>query len=179
MNTTFERLNTRLAEIVDMRKAVAILYWDEQTMMPSAGAHLRAEQLATLGRMAHELFIADETGRLLDELRSYEDSLDPESNEASLIRVTRDDYEKAVRVPAELRAEITRASSEGQQVWLKAKAESDFASFLPVLERHVELKHRYVECFDRDGEVYDILLDDYERGMTTAEVRTVFDKLKR
>ena len=108
-NPIFERLRARLAEIYDLRSATALLYWDQQTIMPRAGAAARAEQLATLSRMTHELFVADETGKLLEELRAYEDSLDPDSFEASLIRVTRRDYEKSVRVPADLRAEMSRA----------------------------------------------------------------------
>jgi carboxypeptidase Taq len=177
-NPTFDRLRTRLGEIHDLRSATALLYWDQQTIMPPAGAATRAEQVATLSRMTHELFVADETGRLLEELRPYEDSLDPESFEASLIRVTRRDYEKAVRVPAELRAEMSRAGSQGMQVWAKAKAESDFEAFLPALERNLELRFRYVECFDPAEEPYDVLLDDYEEGMKTAEVRRIFAELK-
>jgi carboxypeptidase Taq len=175
---TFVKLKTRLAEIEDLRKSLSILYWDQQTMMPPAGATIRADALATLSRMVHEHFVAPETGRLLDELDSYESSLDPDSDEASLIRVTRVDYEKAVRVPPELRAEMSRASSEGYQVWQRAKPANDFASYLPVLERNVELRRRYVECFEPHEETYDVLLDDYERGMTTAEVRAIFDELK-
>jgi carboxypeptidase Taq len=174
----YDTLKARLAQIVDLRRAARLLFWDQQTMMPQAGAPVRAEQLATLDGMAHELFVADETGKLLEELRSYEESLDPESDEASLIRVTRQDYEKAVRVPADLRAEMTRAGSQGLQAWIAAKASSDFSSFLPSLERNVELRHRYVECFDPQDEPYDLLLDDYERGMKTAEVRSIFDRLK-
>lgn len=177
-NPTFDRLRTRLGEIHDLRSATALLYWDQQTIMPPAGAAARAEQVATLSRMTHELFVADETGRLLEELRPYEDALDPESFEASLIRVTRRDYEKAVRVPAELRAEMSRAGSQGMQVWAKAKAESDFEAFLPALERNLELRFRYVDCFDPAEEPYDILLDDYEEGMKTAEVRRIFAELK-
>ena len=62
---------------------------------------------------------------------------------------------------------------------MKAKAESDFASFLPSLERIVELKLA-VRRLRREGaaERYDVLLDDYEPQMTTAEVRTLFDELK-
>ena len=177
-NPTFERLRTRLAELHDLRSATALLYWDQQTIMPSAGAAGRAEQVATLSRMTHELFVDDETGRLLEELRGFEESLDPDSFEASLIRVTRRDYEKAVRVPAELRAEMSRAGSHGMQVWAKAKAESDFASFLPALERNLDLRFQYVDCFDPSDEPYDVLLDDYEEGMKTAEVRRIFDELK-
>jgi carboxypeptidase Taq len=174
----YDELTARLAPIVDLRRAASILLWDQQTMMPPAGAGVRSEQLATLQRTAHELFVSDETGRLLEEVRSYEESLDPESDEASLIRVTREDFEKAVRVPADLRAEMTRAGSQGLQAWIKAKAASDFEAFLPALERNYELRRRYVECFEPAEEPYDILLDDYERGMKTAEVRTIFDRLK-
>jgi carboxypeptidase Taq len=179
MTPTFEKLKTRLAEIQDIRKATALLYWDQQVMMPRAGAPGRGEALATLSRMAHELFIADETGRLLDELRSYEETLDRESDEASLIRVTRQDYEKDRRVPPELRAELSRAAAEGFQVWREAKSKADFDMYLPVLERNVGLIRRYVECFDPGDETYDVLLDDYERGMKTAEVRSTFDTLKQ
>ena len=91
----------------------------------------------------------------------------------------RRDYEKAVNVPASLRAEMARAAAEARPVWVKAKAESDFASFLPSLERIVELKLQYVDCVaDGAAERYDVLLDDYEPQTTTAEVRTLFDELK-
>jgi SAM-dependent methyltransferase len=73
---------------------------------------------------------------------------------------------------------MSRASSEGYQVWQRAKPANDFAAYLPVLEKNIDLRHRYVECFDPREETYDVLLDDYERGMTTAEVREIFDELK-
>ena len=175
---TFTALKTRLAEIADLRKAASLLSWDQQVMMPRAAAPGRAEQLATLDRTAHEWFVSEETGRLLEAARSYEESLDPDSDDASLIRVARRDYEKASRVPPDLRAELTRAASHGYQTWQEAKAGADFARFLPALERNVELKRRYIECFDPVPEPYDVLLDDYERGMTTAEVTAIFDELK-
>jgi carboxypeptidase Taq len=178
MNPTFERLRTHLAQIVDLRRTSSILFWDQQTMMPAAGAAARGEQRATLERLAHELFTAAETGRLLEEVRSYEETLDPDSDEAAIVRVARADHEKATRVPADLRAEMTRAASAGLQAWAEAKGKSDFSIFLPALERNVELRRRYIECFEPADEPYDILLDDYERGMKTAQVRAIFDELK-
>jgi carboxypeptidase Taq len=84
-----------------------------------------------------------------------------------------------VNVPASLRAKMARAAAEARPVWVKAKAESDFASFLPSLERIVELKLEYVDCVaDGAAERYDVLLDDYESQTTTAEVRALFEELK-
>jgi carboxypeptidase Taq len=179
VNGSFEALRGRLAEITDLQRTGGLLFWDQRTKMPPAGAEARAETLATIGRIAHEKFVDAELGRLLDELRSYEDGLDPESFEASLIRVARHDYEKATRVPPELTADMRRAGAMGLKAWQKARAEKDFSQLLPALERNLELKHRYVECFPPGDETYDTLLDDYEQGMKTAEVRSVFDELKR
>jgi carboxypeptidase Taq len=171
-------LRERLAEISDLQSALFVLGWDQRVMMPALGAPARAEALATLGRNAHEKFTSDEIGRLLEKLRPLEESLPYDSDDASLIRVTRRDWEKNRRVPAELRAETIRAASQGQHVWAKARAENDFASFLPVLERNLELKKRYVECFEWDDSPYTPLLDDFEPLMQTTEVAEVFDTIK-
>jgi carboxypeptidase Taq len=173
----YARLKQRLAVVTDLRTAMELLFWDQTVMMPSAGAEVRAEQLATLQRLAHEHFVDDEVGRLLDELRPYEESLPVESDEASLIRVARRDWEKDRRVPTELTAEMTKLASEAMEVWARARQESDYPSFQPWLDRTLELKRRYIECFDVD-DPYDALLDDYEPGLATADVRTVFERLK-
>jgi carboxypeptidase Taq len=178
VNKAYDRLKERLAEVTDLTRVARLLFWDQQTMMPPGGTGSRAHQLATVRRTIHELFTAEETGRLLDELRGFEESLDRESNEASLIRVVRRDYEKARRVPPELQGKIAHAASEGLRAWAEAKDTSDFERFLPALERNIDLTRRYIDCFDGGQEPYDILLDDYERGMKTEQVRAIFDRLK-
>jgi carboxypeptidase Taq len=174
----FAELKNRLAEIHDLRRAQEVLFWDQTVMMPPGGGPVRGAQLTTLDRIAHERFIAPEIGTLLDELAPYEDGLDYDSDDASLIRTTRRDWEKARRVPAELAAEMVGAGAEAHDVWAKAREENDYATFLPHLERALDLKRRYIDCFEGYDEPYDVLLDDYEPGMKTVEVREVFDELK-
>jgi carboxypeptidase Taq len=178
MEQRLAELKTRLAEINDLGKASALLAWDQRVMMPPAGAGVRAEQLATLSRIMHDRFTGPEIGRLLEELEPYGESLPFDSDDASLIRVTRRDYDKAVRVPADLRFEMSRAASHGYDAWHEARATSNFELLRPHLERNVELRLRYVECFAPYDDPYDPLLDDYEPGMKTAEVSEVFDALK-
>src|SRR3954469_19764190 len=113
MEQRLAELKTRLAEINDLGKTAALLGWDQRVFMPPAGGPARAEQLATLSRIVHERFTDPEVGRLLEELEPYGESLPYESDAASLTRTTRHDYEKAVRAPAELRVEISRAASHG------------------------------------------------------------------
>src|SRR5689334_22208258 len=133
MADALEQLKERMAEVQDLGKIARLLSWDQQTMMPSAGTAHRADQFSTLLRIAHERFTDPEIGKLLDELQPLEDSLEPDSDDAALIGLVRRDYEKAVNVPASLRAEMARASAEARPVWGEAKAEAGFASFLPWL----------------------------------------------
>jgi carboxypeptidase Taq len=178
MEHRLRELRERLNEVSDLGRAARLLGWDQQVMMPRGGAAARAEQLATVGRIAHERFVSPDIGRLLEQLRAYEESLPADSDDASLIRVTRRDWERATRVPSELRAELLRSASIAQEAWIEARAESAFSLFLPHLERNLELRRRYIDCFEPAAEPYDILLDDYEEGTTTAEVTAVFDRLK-
>src|SRR5579862_3156404 len=174
MADALEQLKERLIEVQDLGKIARVLSWDQQTKMPPAGTQHRAEQFSTLLRVAHEKFTDPAVGKLLDELRPLEDSLDPDSDDAALIRLVRRDYERAVNVPSSLRAEMARAASQANPIWVKAKAESDFASFLPYLQRNVELRLEYVECVaDGADERYDVLLDDYEPQTKTADVREI------
>jgi carboxypeptidase Taq len=171
-------LRERLAEISDLGRAAGVLGWEQRVSMPPLGTASRADSLATLGRIIHDRFTDPEIGRLLERLASLEESLPYDSDGASLIRVTRRDWTKARRVPTELRVEMTRAAASGHHAWVEARANNDFASFLPYLRENVELKRRYIACFEPADEPYTALLDDYEPGMTTTEVRDVFVTLR-
>ena len=142
MPSQLEELRERLAEINDLGRARALLGWDERTQMPRAGAEVRAEQVATLARIRHELLISDELGRLIEGAASETESLPYDSDDASLVRVARRGWDKARRVPADLRGELTRAASLAEHAWADARADSDFAAFLPHLQKNVELRRR-------------------------------------
>jgi carboxypeptidase Taq len=178
VQSRFEALLWRLGQISDIERAGFLLDWDQETKMPPRGAPARAEQLATLARLAHERWTAPELGLLLEELREFEESFEPESFEASVVRVARWDYEKKRHVPSDLRAEMKRAASLGYTSWLEARAAADYELFRPHLERRIALTQEYVACHAPYDDPYDVLLDDHERGMRTAEVETVFAGLK-
>ncbi len=178
MADPFEQLRERMAALADMRNVAQLLDWDQQTMMPPRGAPARAETVGTVQRLSHELFVSDETGRLLEAAASHLDGAPPDSDAASLVRVTRRQWDKARRVPSELAADLARAASVGHAAWVSARERSDFAAFVPYLEHNFELVRRYVDCFDNFDCAYDVLLDDYEPAGRTSEVARLFEELK-
>ncbi len=176
MEQKFNELKSILNEVADIQHAAALLSWDQQTYMPRAGAEARGYQLATLQRMAHQKFTDPKVGQLLDDLR---DAFPPDSDEHALIRVARRDYEKATRVPPEFVAEQARVTAAAHEAWVEARARSDYAHFEPHLARILDLVHRYIGFFPASDHPYDILLDDYEPGMKTAEVQAIFAELRK
>ncbi|MGE0446748.1 MAG: carboxypeptidase M32 [Vicinamibacterales bacterium] len=174
----FADLAARVGEVRDLQRAADLIEWDERVYMPPGGAPAHGEMQATLRRIAHETFTSDDMAKALDAARAQVRAVDADSDESRIIAVTARDFEKATKVPAEFVAEQARATSAAQQAWAEARAKSDFAMFRPHLERVIALKRQYVTFFDRAAHPYDILLDDYEPGATTAEVQAVFAALR-
>ncbi|NJN92856.1 MAG: carboxypeptidase M32 [Anaerolineales bacterium] len=176
MQEKLEFLTAKLKDIKNLQAAEAVLGWDQQVFMPPGGAEARAEQLATLSKISHEMFTTDEIGLLLSDLAQTD--LPYDSDEASLIRVVQRDYDKARKLPSSLVAEMSRTFSLGQQIWTQARAKQDFAHFQEILTKIVDLNIQVAEAFGYDECLYDALLDQFEPGMKTAEVNRVFGELK-
>ena len=176
--TKLAELKLRLLEISDLAGAGALLGWDQSTYMPRGGAPARARQGATLSKLAHEKSIDPALGKLLDELAPYADDLPYQSDEASLIRVARRDFEKAIKVPS---AHVARASALGSSsydAWTRARPANDFATMRPFLEQAVDLSREYAGFFAPYQHVADPLIDAAEEGMTTASIRSLFAGLR-
>src|SRR3979409_1375430 len=155
MSERLETLKEILGEVSDVNRAGAVLAWDQETYMPPGGIANRADQLTTLRRLAHIRFTADDVGGLLDELDGGVRSLPYDSDDASLVRVTRRDYDLARKLSSELVAEITRAGATARPVWQKAREDSDFKLFAPYLEKNVELNRRVADALGYQERPYD------------------------
>jgi len=178
VSTSLERLKERLAQVCDLAAAAAVLGWDQQVNMPAGGNDARAYHLATVKALAHSLLVADETGQLLEEAAAETADQPYESDDASLVRVTRREYDKLRRVPESLIAKRARAFALAFEAWQQARAASDFAHFRPHLERVVDLSVQYAEALGYEDCLYDALLDRYEPEMKTAQVAEVFEEMK-
>src|SRR5438552_2626136 len=147
--------------------------------MPRGGVESRAEQLSTLLRLAHVRFTSDEVGRLLGELEDELGGRSFDSDEASLVRVTRRDYDQARKLPPDLVAEVARAGPTARPVWEKARHDENFSLFAPYLEKNVELNRRIADAIGYEDRPYDALLDRTEPGMTTEQLEAIFAELKK
>jgi carboxypeptidase Taq len=178
MRELLQQLAARLGQVDDLQRASAVLEWDQQTYMPPGGAQARAEQMATLEEMAHSIFVSDETGRLLEELRPRLAEWPYDGQEASMVRVASREYQKLRKLPPALVAERARTAALAFEAWQSARADSDYGQFLPHMERVIDLCIRIAEALGYEDRIYDALLDQFEPGMRTAEVASIFEEMK-
>jgi len=178
MSAKLEQLKAILAEVADLKNAASLLGWDQQTYMPKGGAEARGYQLGTLEKIAHEKFTSPEVGQLLADLKQEFAGADPDSDEVRLIKVTQHDYDLETRVPSEFIAEFARVTTMAHPAWVEARAKSDFSIFRPHLEKIVEMGKEFISFFPPADHPYDVLLDQFEPGMKTADVRAIFDALR-
>jgi carboxypeptidase Taq len=174
----FDELKTRLTVVDDLNAAAALLYWDQSTYMPPGGAAARGRQLATLGQLAHKKFIDPAVGRLLDNLRPYEEKQPYDSDEASLLRVARRAFERANKVPPDFTAELYRHTAAAYEAWALARPENDFAAVAPYLERTLALSRQLANFYPGYEHIADPLISDSDYGMKVATIRPLFQELR-
>lgn len=178
IHPALSELCMHLARIADVRAAAALLEWDQETYMPAGAASVRAEQLATLHQLAHEWLISERTGELLEAAAAAVQDLPAEHLAVRLVEVVREDYEKARRIPPALVAALARTESEACEAWKQARQEDNYARFAPYLERLLTLNREKAEALGYEAHPYDALLDQYEPGMTAADVQRLFEQLR-
>lgn len=180
-STAYQELVNRARDAATIASAAQVLGWDQETMMPPGGVELRTRQLSQLAKLSHEMFTDARIGDLLAECESSDDLVaDPLSETAVNIRELRREYDRRTKLPASLVEEEARLASVGQHTWAKARKESNFASFRPILEQIVSLLRQKADCYGwpEGGEPWDALAEDYERGCTAKHVAEVFSPLR-
>ncbi len=175
----FLELKTRLSEIDDIESAAALLHWDQATYMPAGGAPARGRQLATLRQIAHQKLTDPAIGQLLEDLKPYEDSLSYDSNEASLIRIARLNYNRSVCVPASFMAELSHHRSASYEAWAKARPANDFSIVQPYLEKTLDLSRELAGFFPGYEHIADPLIDFSDAGMKASTLRQIFNRLRQ
>ena len=171
-------LKARMAELGHLGNASAVLGWDQQCYMPPGGANSRAETFSVLGKLSHEMFTGDETRRLLEGAEAEVAALSTDSDEAATVRVVRREFDKAVKLPSSLVADLGKSTALAHEIWVKARKDNDWSQFAPTLDHLLDLSRQVAHCYGFEGEMYDALLDQYEPGMKTAEVERVFAELR-
>src|SRR5580765_2628709 len=177
MTAAYPELEARFGRLGAVEEAIAVLHWDAAAMMPAGGSAARAEQIATLRVIAHELLSAPGISDLLAAAEAEANSLGVWQR--ANIREMRRRWRHAAAVPGDLIDALSRARSQSEAVWREARPANDFAAALRGLERVLDLTREVAAA--KAGQLgtspYEALLDQYEPGGTVALIDRLFDDL--
>ena len=175
--SAYAQLEARFAKLARLQDVAAMLQWDSAAMMPPGGAEARAEQLAMLKVMSHELLIDPASDDLLAEAEAERETLD-DWQRANLVEMRRS-HLRAIAVPADLVSALSFASSRCETVWRKARPANDFAQVLPLMEDQLALVREQAQMLGAALDLwpYDALLDGYEPDGRASEIDVIFDDL--
>lgn len=169
-------------DLKHLSQVTAILQWDQETYMPPAAVEGRSEQLALLEGIVHEKATSPEIGNLLEHVGSTtanpRGDADLPDIERDFLRVLRKQYDRAVRLPADLVTESARAEGLSQAAWVEARKHNDYKTFMPHLEKMIGYAKKKAECWGFTEHPYDGLLDIHEPGMTEGAIDSVFRPLR-
>jgi carboxypeptidase Taq len=175
---SYDALIVELREIGLLASVSSLLGWDERTQLPAKGAEHRGNQSALLARMIHERYTAPKIGDWLSAVENSDLIGHADSDVATNVRETRRGYDRKRKLPASLVEEQAKLEVLAQHAWAEARRKSDFAAFAPWLEKTLVLKKQEANCLGYREHIYDALLEDYEPGCTTAQLRRVFEELR-
>ena len=179
-NSTLGRIDFVLAHARrtgTLHSVLALLEWDQQTLMPSGGGVHRAAQIEMLAGQVHEMKTNHAYRESLDALSTENLAEIASHEERANIAVLGRECQRLSRIPVSLVEQIARCSSESQQVWIEARKSRDYSLLLPSLRQMFRLKKSQADALGYESSPYDALLDEYEPQMTTAELEPVFGKL--
>ncbi|HDQ14071.1 MAG TPA: carboxypeptidase M32, partial [Sediminispirochaeta sp.] len=185
MKKELQKLREIDHEVQLLRHSAALLQWDQETGMPSEAIAERSDQIALLEGIIHDRLTQPQIEELLHQAGYREDEQleleegNPDFEEKAFLRAFSRSWVQAAKLPRRLVTEMAIATSRGQAAWVEARKKNSFVDFEPFLQKILDLNLEKAEALSYDREAYDALLDEFEPGMSAAEVSRVFTQLQR
>lgn len=156
--------------------AMTVLSYDAETAMPRQGGLGYSRTMGALAEKKYALLVDEQLQHTIAELLQRQEEIPRwmfrECEElARRIRKTK-------VVPVEEYSQFQQDAALAGQVWAEAKRQADFSLFQPYLEKVLQHSLRFARYYDSSRPVYDVLLEDYEYGLTTAQLDAFFAQLK-
>jgi len=180
LNKKVEDFKAYLDRINTFNSAMSILSFDSSTIAPAGGIALRAKRMGFLQLEIFKMTTGEEIKGYLEALAPHLDELDKPTQ--AMYKKAKKKYDELTKIPPEKVQEYATLTEEAESVWAQARKDNDFAAFAPYLSRLIAFNKEFLilraDEMPEGGKPYDILLDDFEAGMTIEKYDDFFEKLK-
>lgn len=176
MKEQLKQLKTIEQELHLLGGVSALLSWDRATAIPKKAVPQRAEQSAYLSTLIHEKLTSKELKNIIQQLSKNSKSLS--SLDQCIVKKYQKDLQKIEKIPKKHVEEFSRLCTQSEHAWEEARTKQDFSLFAPYLEKVLRMKLQEAKYVNATEHPYNVLLDDFEEGMTFQKIDPVFTELK-
>lgn len=150
-----------------------LLMYDAATAMPDGGSDATGDTMEQIAGDLHTMNVDPHMGEVIAALYGERESLDFQTRRE--VEELREQREKQEKVPKEAIMAAEKAANAGRHYWQLAKAKSDFSIFKPYLFDMVEIRRQFANYIRPGADVYDTLLNEFEKGCTQSMLDPFFD----
>lgn len=156
--------------------AMGVLHYDGATAAPAESAEGRGKTLAYLSGCAYEIETSPEMLEAANWLNAHKEELNQQDRREIQVFLRENEFTAAI--PKEEFVAYVELLNKADAVWHKAKQDSDFASFAPIVKDIFATNVRFDKYYKPDRAPYDTQLDRYEKGLTMEKTDAFFNALK-
>jgi carboxypeptidase Taq len=177
MTPAYDELKRRWTQLHHFGHLQAIAAWDQAAMMPNRGAQARADAMAEMQGLLHRLHTDPALVELLQRAGAEDIDADAQAN----VREMRREWRTANALPSRLVEAMSLAGARCEHAWRAQRPANDWTGFLGNFREVLALARETAQRLADDTGLapYDALMDQYEPGMTSAEVDRVFGDLQQ
>lgn len=176
LNGDYDQVVKKLREINALNGISGLLGWDEMVMLPEGSSDCRADQKSALAGVLYDKQTDEKLGQLLKHLKESSSELNAVQN--AVVRDAYKEYIQTTAIPKELAQKIAQLGSTAYEAWVEARKTSDFSKFSSSLAEWVVISREKAKLIDSSRPPYDVLLDTYEKGMTSSRINELFSELR-
>lgn len=172
MTQKINKFKQIVKEVIELDNIRCLLQWDQETYMPIKAGKQRGQQIALLSRLAHQIVTSEEYQDLLLDLLSHKAYFS--IYDQKFLEVKKRSYDLAIKLSQDFISEMAEVTTLSQQAWVEAKRDNNFEIFEPHLARIIELNRVKAKMLNPTGNLYEVLLDTFETGLSTEVMDNIF-----
>ena len=162
-------------EISLLGKFMTLASWDMETETPEGGMAGLSEMMEYLSGMFYAKVTDPALKAGLEELSTQELSV----RDAAIVRKMKESFDRMAKIPQDEYMAYQAIMSRSQNIWAKAKRENNFELFKDTLKEIVYYEKKFAGYNQTtEKSLYDVVLNQYEKGFTTEKLDEFFGLLK-
>ena len=173
---SLKKIATDLQTIKDLSQ---LCIWDTAVNMPKSNIEDRSWQMTFLAKQNHKQLTDDDIKQLIDFFSNEKQIVQLNAQDKAIVRELSRAYRREENISSNVIEDLTNIVTTAEQLWMQNDGKVDFDMFKPIMEKIVSYKQEIAKSIDAHDTPYNVLLDEYESGMTTKELDTIFEKLKK